>query len=778
MKTLIYALSIVLFTSLCGQAQTITQTLTGQVLDKNSQEPLPFATIIVLHSHPVIGTTTDIDGNFKLKNVPVGRHAIQISMVGYETNQLNELLISSTHNAALQIALTPKSCELGEAIIRVRKETPLNTMTTVSSRQFTVEETQRYAGGLNDPARLASSYAGIATPSVSSNGISIRGNSPNGLLWRVQGVEVPNPSHFANLSVIGGGMITAISNQMMTNSDFHTGAFPAEFGNATSGVFDIRMRKGNQQERQHTFQAGLIGIDFSTEGPFVKGKKASYLINYRNSTMALLAPILPDNTGILKYQDLAFNTYFPTTNKGSFSFWGISALDGQQMDARVMEKWEMDADRDNSKTSLYMYASGLTHQLRVGKKSLLKTTVAATGSGFSHEEDRIGLDQLERPQSDIANNRWRLTLKSSIKHQFTQHHRNHSGVKLSHLGYRVDINQSQTEGEAPIELASQQGNSGLLQVYSQSHILVTKKLTLNAGVNLLYFMLNDNLSLEPRLGLKYQMNNKQSFAFAYGLHSRVEHLPLYFVKKEGSYPNKSLDLMKSAHYVLSYNQKLTSHLRLSLEPYYQRLTQVPVSPESYISSLNFREEVFFHEALENSGTGYNAGIDITVEHFMNKGYYYLATASLFNSKYKGADNIERNTRYNRNFVINLLTGKEWQVGKDKNNLLSANMRINYMGGNRKAPIHLQASLAKKEVIYAESPGNRAFSEQYPNQTIVSFTLSYRINKVRHASVWSIQVINALGTEEFNTDFYNIKTGSIETKYAGIMIPELSYKIKF
>ncbi len=288
------------------EAQEITQNIIGKVTDITTHEPLPFANIIVMDSDPVIADAADMDGIFLLKKVKVGRQTIKVSMIGYKTYIVKELLVSSGQEVNLKIELQKNSIEIDEVIVSVSKSTPLNSMATLSSRQFTVEESQRYAGGMDDPARLVSSFAGVANPSLTSNGISVRGNAPDGLLWLIDGVEVPNPNHFANLTISGGGALSAISNQVMGNSDFYTGAFPAEYGNASSGVFDIKLREGNRNKRQYAFEAGLLGVGAMAQGPFSENSNATYIVNYRNSTMALLAPILPDDSGILKYQDLSF----------------------------------------------------------------------------------------------------------------------------------------------------------------------------------------------------------------------------------------------------------------------------------------------------------------------------------------------------------------------------------------------------------------------------------------------------------------------------------------
>jgi len=757
-------------------AQEITQTINGKVFDEISNEALPFATVVVKDTDPINGTVSDANGNFVLENVKVGRQILSVSMVGYDTYEIKELLVSSGQLVDVNIGMHPSNTKLGEVVVRVNKSTPLNSMTTVSSRQFTVEETQRYAGGMDDPGRLVTSFAGVANPSISSNGISVRGNNPDGLLWRIEGVEVPNPNHFANLTIAGGGLMTSISNQMMGNSDFYTGAFPAEYGNASSGVFDIKLREGNASKRQYAFEAGLLGVGAMAQGPFSKKSDATYLVNYRNSTMALLAPILPDDAGILKYQDLSFKTNFPTKKSGTFTLWGIGTIDGVNTNAADSSNWESNYDRDNSETSMFMFATALSHKISLPNNAFLKTSVSYTGSGLDFVEERLDYNLKPHPQSNAQNYLSRFTIQTDYTKRFGERHSNKTGIRYNYLSFDIDVEQSLSQGEAPVQISNQTGSSGFVQLYSQSKISLMPRLVLNAGVNVQYLSLNKNTSIEPRIGLKYNLNKKHSLGFAYGLHSRLEQLSVYFVSDDGATPNKNLDFMKSAHYVFSYNAKLSDNLHLSIETYYQQLSNVPVAPNGYISTLNNNNSLFFNEVLVSEGKGHNVGIDITLERFLNKGYYYMLTASLFDSKYSGADGIERNTRFNRNYVFNAMAGKEWTLRK--NNSLSANLRLNYLGGNRMEQIDTEASLQQKDVVYAETVGNLSFSEKFDDLPMWSFTLSYRKNKPKYSSVWSLQVLNSSGAEEFAYDYYNIKTDQIDTKYDGLVIPNISYKIEF
>jgi len=758
------------------KAQTVTQTISGKVFDDLTKEPLPFAAITIKDSDPFVGTVADEDGNFLLPAINVGRQTIQISMVGYDTYEIKELLISSGQIIDLNIGLLQRTSKLDEIVVRVNKSTPLNSMATVSARQFTVEETQRYAGGMDDPARLATSFAGVANPSLSSNGISVRGNNPDGLLWRIEGVEVPNPNHFANLTISGGGLMSGISNQMMRNSDFYTGAFPAEYGNASSGVFDIKLRDGNSNKRQYALELGLLGVGAMAQGPFCKKSNASYLVNYRNSTMALLAPMLPDDAGILKYQDLAFKTNFPTQKSGTFTLWGMGTLDGVSTNAVDSSEWESNYDRDNSETSMYMYATALSHKISLPNNAFLNSSVSYSGSGLNFVEERLDYETQTHPQSFAQNYSSRLTIQSEFTKRFGEKHSNSTGIRYNKLSFDIDVEQSLAKGEAPAQISDQTGNSDFIQWYSQSQITLMRRLDLNVGVNAQYLLLNNNASIEPRIGLNYNINSNQSLGFAYGLHSRLEQLSVYFVSDHGTTPNKDLDFMKSAHYVVSYDVKLSDNLHFSIEPYYQHLSNVPVAPDSYISTLNNNNSLFFNEALVSEGTGRNMGIDITLEKFMSKGYYYMLTASIFNSKYVAADGIERNTRFNRNFVFNLMAGKEWTLRR--NNSISANLRLNYLGGNRLEQIDMDASFEQQDVVYGETDGNLSFSKKFDDLPMWSFTISYRKNKPRYSSVWSLQVLNSSGTEEYAYDYYNLKTGQIETRYDGLVIPNISYKIEF
>jgi hypothetical protein len=365
------------------QAQKITQAIKGKVVDADIRIPLPGATLILPGTDPLIGTVTDIDGNFSIDNIPLGRYDLQVTYIGYEPNIVRELIIGSVKELILTIELTEsvQQMETVEITDQVSKDKPINSMSIISTRHISVEETRRFAGGVDDPAQLVTAFAGVAG-SMQGNGIAIRGNAPKSMLWRMEGVQISNPNHYANITTLGGGAFTALSAQLLANSDFFTGAFPAEYGNGLSGAMDLQMRNGNNEKYENSFQLGTIGIDFASEGPFKKGGGSSYLFNYRYSTFALIAPVLPDDAAGNRFMDLSFKLNFPLKKAGALSLWGIGARDISEVEPNEPDDRQYAQDFQQLYNRQYMGAVGLNYRKILGKTAYINTTLSGAGNGI------------------------------------------------------------------------------------------------------------------------------------------------------------------------------------------------------------------------------------------------------------------------------------------------------------------------------------------------------------------------------------------------------------
>lgn len=755
------------------------QTIRGTVVDYASNTPVAAATVQVINTSPALSAITDSAGNFIFR-LPVGRYNIEAAAVGYLPVQVRDILVSSAKETFVTLLMQQRVTLLAGVTVkpRVAKEQPLNNMATVSARMLSVEEAKRYAGGFDDPARLAASFAGV-TGNIDQNGIIVRGNAPKYLQWKMEGIEIPNPNHFGDLETVGSGILTAMSSQVLANSDFFTGAFPAEYSNALSGVFDMSMRKGSNQKHEHTLQVGVLGIDASSEGPFRKNGKASYLFNYRYSTLALVAPLLPENGNTIKYQDLSFKLNFPTQKSGTFTLWGIGFRDGAgSTPKKNPADWKYKDDNEDNDITLVTGVAGLAHKYYFNKSSYIKTTLAGTNSRTEWLVDKMNtalqLKPLYRGQFNESN----ITLSGFINTKINSWHTNKTGITLTKMFYDIYLDKTFVAGGLPTEIINQKGNSALLAVYTGSAVNITSKLVMNAGINAQYFLLNKHYTLEPRLGFRQNIGEGKSIGLAYGLHSRIEKLNYYLnndIISGGKEINKNLDFTKSHHLVLSYDWSINSNLHLKAEPYYQYIYAAPVIADSSFSFLNLQGDWFFGSKLQSTGKGRNYGVELTLEKYISKGFYYLVTGSVFKSEYKGGDGIWRNTRFNRSYAINILAGKEWKTGHKHQNIVSLNARFTQQGGYRYSPVNTEASVTAKDVVYDET---NAYILQAPGALNMHFTASYKINRKKLAHEFAFKLLNVTNQPDFKGHKYNLQSNAVDVYNANVAIPNISYKLEF
>ena len=763
------------------QAQELSQTIKGKIIDNESQIGLPGATIVVLNSNPLRGTISDKDGYFRLDNVLVGRISLKISFISYEDLYISDLSVNSGKEISLNIELKESFSKLDEVIIKANqnKEEALNKMATLSARTFSVEDAQRFAGGMDDPSRLASTFAGVTPSTVDNNEIVIRGNATKGILWRLEGMEIPAPNHLAGM-FSGGGINTMFSSNMLANSDFFTGAFPSEYGNAISGVFDMKLRKGNVDKREYAFQIGSMGIDFSLEGPFRKGKRASYLINYRYSTLGLLQDLMPQVTGMPTYSDLSLKFNFPTKKYGLFSFWSINGIGNIANDLdKDTTKWETNMESFKYNISYNLTASGINNRKILNNKTYLFTSASFSTTEYINKNVYFRKTLQEIPvtnQNELNSN---LSFSSYINHKFNSRHTNRTGFIISRLSYNFDVenNTNVAENNVADFFVNSKGHANSYQFYSQSKYYLKENININAGIHVMNFNINNEIILEPRFGLNWKIAHKQSLSFAYGKHSRIEPLRIYLTEiptgNSFERQNASLDITKAHHFVLGYNIKIGKKTHLKIEPYFQYLYDVPVIADSSFSMLNYDSETFFTNPMLNNGTGKNIGVDLTLEQFLNKGFYYMITASVYDSKYNGGDDIERDTRFNQNFVLNILSGKEWQL--NNNNTFSINGKLTIIGGKRQSPVNNEKSNQYKYVVYDYS---KIYQNQLPTNYYVDFSVNYTINKHGYSQSIILQAKNILMQEESLGHAFNYKTSTVEPYGLTIIFPYISYKIQF
>lgn len=755
----------------------------GHVVEELTNVPLEGASVSAIINDSTIYALTNVDGVFRFPKIKVGRYNLIISYMGYETIVKSDLLVTAGKESVVDIALSPSYDILSGAVVKsyTKKDRPLNKLALVSARSFSVEETSRYAGGMADPARMATAFAGVSGGDMQDNALSVRGNSPRNISWRLEGIDIPSPNHFTGANVAGGGFVSLLSSQVITNSDFITGAFPAEFGNTLGGVFDIKMRTGNNEKRETAIQICTMGVEVSSEGPISKKDNSSYLFNYRYSTMGLLAKakVIPGGQ-VPKFQDLIFKINFPTKKNGVFSLWGIAGR-GEITEPYNNDStaWKSTSDRIGFDWVNMVSAFGINHKKYAGNSTSFSTSIVFSNVKDKFDFIRLDDEMVERPYLNIDESNSKITFSHNINYQINPKLNFKAGLNVNSILFDMDIysNKEPEDFTTYSEVVKTKGNTFLIEGYANMHYLLNKNIVFSFGVHSNYFFLNNDFSLEPRISTKWNINEKHSLSLGYGNHSQIEPLKLYFVKTPSEsnnvFPNKDLGFSRAHHVVLAHDWLLSDKIRLKTELYYQRLYNVPGIPDSSYSVINYKQEFAFRDILKNNSVGQNIGIEFTFERFFNNNYYYLLTASIFNSKYKGDDNIWRNSRYDKGSVFNILAGKDF-IFRNRN-LLSFNLRLSYVGGERCSPILTDESLAQRKIVFNDS---RLFEDKYPADIFTDLSISYRKNKKRHSSVFSAQIKNVLGNKTRRGYFFNYQTKKLEEDSNVVVVPLISYKLEF
>jgi hypothetical protein len=760
-------------------AQDLTQTIRGIVIDKDSKIPLPFTNISVISSNKNLGGITDINGNFKIANVPVGRHDIKVSFIGYEEKTITNLLVGSGKETVLTIEIIESVIELEDIVINGKKHKAevLNDMATISARAFSVEETNRYAGAINDPARMVASFAGVTGDPQGNNDIVVRGNSPQGILWRLEGIEIPNPNHFSGEGATGGP-INALNSTMLANSDFFTGAFSSEYGNATSGVFDMNLRKGNNEKREYSLGLSVVGTDITVEGPFSKNYNGSYLANYRYSTLGILSDIgIVDYGGIPKYQDASFKVFLPTKKLGVFSIFGLGGI------SSISEKVTDDEDENLiyqiSETKANLGVMGLSNSYIFNPKMYLKSTLSIAGSSLQGIWRLLSQDGNFYTAEDGYLSKLSSKFTTVLNNKINARNKINFGIVFTNFTYNYTYDEYNLEQQTTYRLLNENGSSALLQAFAGWRHRFSEELSFTGGLHYTNFRLNNNYSIEPRFGLKWQFKPKQSITAGYGEHSRIEALSTYFAREfndnsTDNYLNQNLELTKARHYVLGYDNMISKSIYFKTELYYQELYDVPVANDvnSTYSALNQSRGVP-DIALINKGKGTNYGIEMTLEKYFTNNYYYLVTASLYNSEYKALNGISHETKWNGNYVFNALGGKEFSVGKpSKDKVMFISTKIAFVGGGKYMPIDLERSVGANKSVYQN---NYADSD---DMFKMDLTIGIRRNRKKTTHELKIEVQNVTNNSAMVQQYYSTAKQEIVESSQLPILPVISYKIDF
>ncbi len=765
-----------------SNAQSLLQNVRGRVVDAQSQSKIASAVVEIEDSlKGKFIDTTDENGYYLIANVPIGRLTIKVSANGYQMYVASNIIHTSGKETVLDIELFEKISELKGGTVKAKAKGSLNNSNVnISGKSFDIEDTRRFAGSRNDPARMASNFAGVVGNNDSRNDIIIRGNSPQGLLWRMDGIDIPNPSHFGAMGA-SGGPVTILNNNVLAKSDFITSAFPSMYGNALSGVFDLQMRNGNKSKHEFTGQIGFNGFEAGAEGPINKTSKSSYLINYRYSTLAVLQNIglnFGTGTAIPYYQDVSFKIQMPIKQHqlSFFGVGGISNIHFENSTTTDSSNFYSSGNQDlKYRTSMGVIGSSFTYFINT--KMFIKTSIGLTFSGVKTVADSVGGNQRVGVYRDNSKSN-KAILNSVFNYKINASKQLNIGINIQNLSF--NFNDSVRVDNTFRSLRDNRGSTQLIQSFANMKFRLSQNTTLNTGLHHQWLTLNNASAIEPRIGLTYQLSRNKKLNFGSGLHSQIQNLQMYFLQTHiGNttyYTNKSLGYSKSLHSVVGYEYKISRNWNLKSEAYYQYLYNIPVTQNaSYYSAIN--EGTDFNtpgtDSLINKGKGTNYGVELTLERSFAKGFYMMNALSLYESKYKGSNGIEKNTAFNGRFIYNLLAGKEIKIN-DKN-LISFDTKISIAGGRRYTPINLIASKQKNQQVVYE---DQSFDKQFDNYFRLDFKATYRRSGKRITQEWFIDIQNITNRKNVFIQSYDPLRKDIVTQYQLGLFPNFNYRINF
>ena len=740
-----------------------TQTVRGKVFDSETNYPLIGVKLsIQVNETDLLRVLSNADGEFEIKNVPIGKYSLEATYALYNPKS-STIEVGSGREVIVNVPMTEMIVLQKEVTVTGKKKGEvLNNMALLSAQQFSVSETNRYPGSRMDPARMASNFAGVGGSDDSRNDIVIRGNSPLGVLWRVEGVDIPNPNHFS-ISGSSGGPVSIINNKILGNSDFFMSAYPAEYGNSTAGVFDLKLRSGNNKKYEFTGQFGFLGTEFLAEGPMGNKGKASYLVMGRYSTLSLFEKlgIKIGTDAVPVYGDAAFKFNWVLKNNAQLSFFGIGGKSEIAIKISDQKKVTTDLYGDGDRDQYFgtsMYFSGLNYKKTLSEKTFFTATLAAAMEDQHTKHDYLKGRKIvgETIEIDTIYNMLAYTFKiakisgyTALTHKINTRHTLKGGINLDFMQLdQIDSVLVNLDSPDIYQVRwDYNGSAMLVQPFIQWKWRVNENMDVSAGLHAQYFSLSNSLSpAEPRIAMKYRMKGNQSISAGAGMHSQIQPIYTYTFDKNGNgdYYNKNMDFTRSLHTVFGYDKFFDKGFSIKTEAYYQHLYNVPVevTPSSF-SMINMGSgfsRIFANE-LQNTGTGFNYGLELTIQKYFDKSFFFLFSGTMYESKYKGSDNILRNTSFNGNYVANILVGKEFKISK--NQVFGLGGKCTVAGGKRYGLVDVIKTNADKELFFKDSLFNDL---QFADYFRVDFKISWRMDTKKISHEIGLDLVNILNTK--------------------------------
>lgn len=757
------------------------------IIDNELKQPVPFASILFTNAEHQFSAITDDNGQATLK-VALGTYKVIVQHLSFQTYTREGVVIGEGFGN-LNIKLTPAASQLDDVVITARKDDQNvdNPFSTVSAHHVTVEQLETQPASFKDVARLVTNYAGVnGGGGDERNEIVVRGNSSRGVAWYIEELPVPSPNHFSSEGG-SGGAVNMVSANNLASAELFTGAFPAIYNNALSGVFDLRTRAGSMTDHKYGFEVSVLGVDARAEGYFKKDK-SSYNLNYRYSTLSLIEKVGIDIKGLIApfYHDLNYKLQFnvsPQTQVAVFGVNGFSSYDKEYHSEINGE--EVLIKKKTESYSMCMNGFSVTHHFN--ENLTYKSIHAYVATYYYVNDDRLN-DSLTAFYNAVDTKHSYQYIKS---HDYLLYHKGRftlqTGLVSNVYQYNLHL-EDDTEPDlisnTPIDTTALfVGSKNFTfdaQYYVSAKVNIGTKTLVTGGINTMYHALTNNWSSDPRLGVKYFINNKHTLAYAFGVHTHYEATSVYLVKLNDYVdpvyqPNDHLGPSHAFHHVLSYGYRPSDYTTIGVETYFQYLYQVPVGTgdESYFSTLT-KTDGITRSKLANNGIGRNYGIEVSVEQFLPRRILISANGTVYDAKYRANDGQLHDSPYNGRFAFKLMSGKEFLFGENDKHKLTVGGKLSLSGGSRYTPLDVDASAVYGKPVKDK---NRLFSNQTPMNYRIDLGIHYQLTAAKYTMKLKLDIQNVTNRETIDNIDYDPVHGLVYDKQ-GQILPVLFIQFGF
>jgi hypothetical protein len=757
-------------------AQEPLGTVRGTVCEATTGAPLQLVAVEVETGSPQLGSTTDSLGRFTISNVPVGHCTVKASLLGYSPRIVHEVWVRAGKETVLALALEGSSVQLNAIEVAVERfEVP-----HLGVRSFTVEQGLRYPAMFQDPSRLVSATPGVSAPSDQANHLMVRGNGPLANNWLLEGAEMVSPNHLGNagtasdLPTLTGGGVSILSAQMLGPSRFRTGAMPVSHGNALGGIMDLELRRGNTEEREWTVQAGLIGIDVSTEGPITKSGKDFHLVNYRYSTLGLLSAMGVDiGDEAISFQDLSFHAGARIGERGEWRVFGLGGISSNVFKAKSdSAQWVYDKDSRDIEYSSSMGAGGAAFKLPLGRRSSISAT-ALWSAAYQERTDLQTDTAAIAPLREFASLYERkLSMRASAE-----------GALGNRLRYAIGAS---AMDRMMVNVLADTTRGWLLRPYAQLRAMLPRSTHLTLGLAYSHFTYSNSALLEPRIDLFIGLRGSSALLIGAGVRGQLPQHTVINLSElssgsiaQGIPDNRALGFQRSEDLTIGYQLRITSAITARAEAYMQRISDVP-RPWNGFTGIVGQDDALINSwdepqllPMEATGRAQNMGVELSIAQAMQKGFYWQLNGSAFQGTFDAAG-MERETRWSTNWTANAMAGKEWRKTKEEIvRTWGVGIRALGTGGMRYTPFD---NVVRRGFVVAYT--GEPYSAQLRDVYRIDLRVYLKRDRNGRTGQWALDLQNAANTRNEAYRYFDYRKSETVTRYQLGLIPNLSYRVEF